>query len=287
MKYPRINYMNIARTTGNFEYILRSGCQILYLISGDVRYFVENQVYELEPSDIIITNQSEIHKPTFTSNKTYERITLEFDPVFYSQFSTESFDLLACFYNRNSGAGNRIRLAEEDDARIRELFSRFEQAYEGSEDSRDVQMNAILIEILVLLNKAASPIDEDMRGNMSRLVTDVIDYIEENLDADLSLEALENVFYVSGEHICRSFKAETGITIHKFIVKKRVAYAKRLLAADMPVTEVMQLCGYSDLSNFIRSFKKHVGLTPGEYKKDPDLLRLQALHKVAERSALK
>jgi len=85
------------------------------------------------------------------------------------------------------------------------------------------------------------------------------------------------MFYMSASHLCRRFKTETGVGLHRFIVDKRIALAKSLLANGDAVTATAQKCGFNDLSNFIRRFKKHVGMAPNEYKKNPDLLRLQTL----------
>ena len=277
MKYPRIEYMHIARSVADFDYFLRWGCEIWYLISGDVRYFVENQIYEVEPGDLIITNPNEIHKPTFKSNTIYERITLCFDPMFFSQFSTESFDLLACFYDRKNGVGNKITLTTEQDTDLRRIFFEIEKEYASAEDSRDIRLNALMIELLLIIAKASSVGGESHSADMSSLVTDIIAYVNHNLEGDLSLASLEKMFYMSASHLCRRFKAETGVALHRFIVDKRIALAKSLLANGDAVTATAQKCGFSDLSNFIRSFKKHVGMAPNEYKKNPDLFRLQTL----------
>ena len=277
MKYPRIEYMHIARSVADFDYFLRWGCEIWYLISGDVRYFVENQIYEVEPGDLIITNPNEIHKPTFKSNTIYERITLCFDPMFFSQFSTESFDLLACFYDRKNGVGNKITLTTEQDTELRRIFFEIEKEYASAEDSRDIRLNALMIELLLIIAKAASVGGESHSADMSSLVTDIIAYVNHNLEGDLSLASLEKMFYMSASHLCRRFKTETGVGLHRFIVDKRIALAKSLLANGDAVTATAQKCGFNDLSNFIRSFKKHVGMAPNEYKKNPDLLRLQTL----------
>ena len=267
MIYPKIDYNHTTRSVANFNFFLRWGCEIWYLISGDVRYFVENQIYEVEPGDIIITNPSEIHKPTFKSDKTYERITVCLDPTFFSQFSTEAFDLLSCFYDRKNGEGNKITLSEEENAEVRRIFSEIEREYASSETSSEVRINALMLELLVLLNKAARGSDKREQVDLGGLVREIISYVERNLDGELSLSALERAFFLSAEHLCRSFKNETGITLHGFIVKKRMATAQLLLASGESVTETAERCGFSDLSNFIRSFKKHVGMTPSEYKK--------------------
>jgi len=256
----------------------------MYLISGDVRYFVENQVYDAAPGDVFITNHNEIHKPSFKTAEPYERITVVFDPAFISHFSTDRFDLLSCFYNRKNGTGNRITLSAEQDGEIRAIFDKIEREYECAEDSRDIKISALMLELLILINKASKGVDDNGGGDICELVTEVINYVNENIDGDLSLEALERVFYISGAHLCRSFKSETGITLHKFIIKKRIARASRLLAENASVTEAMHASGFSDFSNFIRTFKKYTGKTPGRYRKEHDELRLQATGSIGKSS---
>lgn len=66
----------------------------------------------------------------------------------------------------------------------------------------------------------------------------------------------------------RLFRREFGLTPVEFIVRERLAEAKRLLR--QPLTSVAEVClraGFNNLSYFQALFKKHEGITPGAYKK--------------------
>ena len=99
------------------------------------------------------------------------------------------------------------------------------------------------------------------------MLDDVFLYIQSHLTEDLSLERLENEFYVSHEHISREFKKQTGQTIHRYIVKARLDYCCRLIEQAIPLTEVYKMSGFGSYNHFFRAFKKEYGMTPSEYFK--------------------
>ena len=92
------------------------------------------------------------------------------------------------------------------------------------------------------------------------------DHIEENLDGDLSLESLANHFYVSKYHIAHVFKDSTGLSIHQYITKKRLAACKDAILGDVGISEVYPMFGFGDYSSFYRAFKKEYGISPKEFK---------------------
>jgi len=57
------------------------------------------------------------------------------------------------------------------------------------------------------------------------------------------------------------------MNLHEYIIFKRVARAKKLLMEGKSVTETCHLSGFNDYSNFIRTFKRTVGISPGKYSK--------------------
>ena len=93
----------------------------------------------------------------------------------------------------------------------------------------------------------------------------VTDYIEANLSADLSIEALARVAALSRYHFIRAFKATTGLTPHSFVLAMRMQRARALLAAtDLPVGAVARQVGYADAHSFRRAFLRHFGRAPGQ-----------------------
>jgi AraC family transcriptional regulator len=95
----------------------------------------------------------------------------------------------------------------------------------------------------------------------------VIDYISDRLDQNLSLVDLAAVVQMSTHHFARSFKASTGTTPHQYVVQRRIEKAKQLLMQwDLMIADVCQAVGFHNQSNFTTTFRKLVGVTPRQYR---------------------
>jgi AraC family transcriptional regulator len=96
----------------------------------------------------------------------------------------------------------------------------------------------------------------------------VIEYIEEYLDAGLTLEQLAAAAHLSVYHFARQFKVATGLPPHQYVILRRVERAKQLLQQDrdLSLAEVAAHAGFSDQSQFSRHFKRIVGVTPGQFR---------------------
>lgn len=113
----------------------------------------------------------------------------------------------------------------------------------------------------------------------SRQLGRVLEYINENLNEDLSLVTLADIAGMSVSHFARSFKSTLGITPHCYLLQGRVARAKSLLeAAHLTIAEIALECGFVSQSHFTTVFRKIVGATPkiyGRSLRNEPLLRKQ------------
>jgi AraC family transcriptional regulator len=100
----------------------------------------------------------------------------------------------------------------------------------------------------------------------------VMDYIEEHIDKDLSLEALAKVACFSPCHFHRVFAAMTGETLNRYVRRLRVEKAASQLLANpsKSVTEIALDCGFSSPSVFSRTFKEIFGFTAVEWQGMPE-----------------
>jgi AraC family transcriptional regulator len=96
----------------------------------------------------------------------------------------------------------------------------------------------------------------------------VIAYIEEYLDADLTLEELAAVAHRSVYHFARQFKAATGLPPHQYVIARRVARAQQLLHSDqdLALAEIAARLRFADQSKFSHHFKRVVGVTPRQFR---------------------
>ena len=96
----------------------------------------------------------------------------------------------------------------------------------------------------------------------------IADYIRFHLSEDLSPAMIADAVGFSPVYISRLFKDETGSSITAYIADTRVNEAKRLLEdTSMTVREISAMIGIDDWNYFTKVFRKHVGMTPTEYRR--------------------
>jgi AraC-like DNA-binding protein len=137
--------------------------------------------------------------------------------------------------------------------------------------AKDVLAGFTLQELLVRLmqTQARELIFNDYARHLTtHRFAAVVHHIKEHLADNLSVEKLSALACMSKATFFRVFKREFGLTPVEYIVRERLAEAKRLLR--QPLASVAEVClraGFNNLSYFQALFKKHEGITPGAYKK--------------------
>jgi AraC-like DNA-binding protein len=140
-----------------------------------------------------------------------------------------------------------------------------------TDTAKDVLAGFTLQELLVRLmqTQARELIFHDYARHLTtHRFAAVVQYIKAHLAENLSVDKLSALACMSKANFFRLFKREFGLTPVEYIVRERLAEAKRLLR--QPLASVADVClraGFNNLSYFQALFKKHEGLTPGAYKK--------------------
>ena len=103
----------------------------------------------------------------------------------------------------------------------------------------------------------------------SRRVQKVKDYIDANFKDDIRLQELADLANMTPTAFSRFFKLRTGKSISEYIIDVRLGHATRMLAdSTMAVVEICYRCGFNNISNFNRIFKRKKGLTPTEFREN-------------------
>jgi AraC-like DNA-binding protein len=92
-------------------------------------------------------------------------------------------------------------------------------------------------------------------------------WIDANSHQQIDLDAAAAQADISPFHFLRLFSGVLGVTPHQYLVRSRLRHAARLLADDQrPVTDVAYDVGFSDLSNFVRTFHRAAGVSPRKFR---------------------
>lgn len=106
------------------------------------------------------------------------------------------------------------------------------------------------------------------------IVEVITTYINGNLHEKLTLEQLAGYVHLHPQYLGRLFKQEMHVTITEYITRKRIEKSKELLeCSQKTITEISEICGFSDSNYFTRVFRKMEGIPPKEYRKNKQLLK--------------
>lgn len=120
---------------------------------------------------------------------------------------------------------------------------------------------------------AVSRIMQDV-SNLSGIREQTIYYIQTHLDEELNRIKVASALYLNPDYLDRRFKKEMGCSVNRYILREQVNMAKGLLLnPKISVCEIASRCGYENMSNFSAMFKREVGISPNEYRKNGGMER--------------
>lgn len=261
------HYFHLRDTAGQErDFHFHDFDKIVLLISGGVDYAVEDKVYRLRPWDVLLVRHHMIHKALIDKSEPYERIIIYLDRKYFDRVMPGA-GLLDCF--ERAGKTGCHLLAP--DAGQREGLMAALDAYERSLTDEDFGAQAmrdtLMMQLLIRINRIASAAPERPDVRLDPKIEDTLSYINENLSRELTVDALAARVYLSRYHFMRLFKAQTGMTVHAYIRRKRLLYAARLIREGVNANKAAFDSGFADYSTFHRAFTESFGMSPGKLKR--------------------
>lgn len=268
---PDFEYFHYAdRPQVEVEYHNHDFYEVFFLLAGKVVYYIEGKAYNLKPGDIILVNHKELHKPVIEEGSPYERIVVWLNPEYVKSLNKGDANLCMCFEETLRKKYNLLRPNADHSRNLRQSVSNLEKVYNRQGYGDAILKSVFITELVVYLNKAFLDTDNDeieLDIEYDEKISSILEYINGNLNGDLSLDTISSRFFLSKFYLVREFRKHAGYTIHGYILQKRLIMAKELLRENRPVTEVCNECGFGNYSNFIRAFKKNFGISPGRFNR--------------------
>lgn len=249
-----------------YEYHYHDFHKLIWFISGEVEYHIEGKSYKLEPHDILLVNRGEIHKPFVQSGTEYERYVFYISPDYLDEHSEGKDVLDLCFRMALKEQRNVIRLSPSESRTLYETVKLLDHAGKGDIYAGEMYCRILFLKLLIELNRCCIGNQEIFHkiARYDKKIVEIIHYINENLDGDLTIEALSNRFFLSKYHMMRKFKEETGYSMHQYILEKRILAARKLILTGESAAFASAECGFKDYSTFSRAYKKLLGKLPSD-----------------------
>ncbi len=256
------HYLDLEPPTVGFHH--HDFYEVLFFVSGAVTYTVEGRSYLLRPGDILLTNNRDIHRPEIAPGKPYERYVLWITGQILEQIQRPGDDLTACFRDAAQKQYRLIRPGGDALAQLQRLCRRILHLQREDAFGSATLLYAAVAELLVYLNRAYFDTPSAIRQDVteSEAVNRAVAHIEVHLTEELTLDSLAEAVHLSKFYLNRQFKQYTGLTIHQFILKKRLITARTMLRSGVSAMDACMGCGFNDYSNFLKAFKREFGRSP-------------------------
>lgn len=250
--------------TREIEYHYHDFDKITIFINGQVNYMIEGKSYDLNPYDIVLVRHNDIHKLTVDTSSPYDRIIVYISPNFMGAYKTDSYDLSYCFHKAEEEHSNVLRIPSLKKSSLFCSITRLERSFSDNGYAAELYRQVLFLEFMIHLNRAARKNRLefiDTAGGNTKIL-DILQYINENLSEELSIDTLAEHFYISKYYMMRLFKQETGYTLGHYISQKRLLLAKELILSGVPGAQACFDCGFKDYSTFSRAYKKFFDESP-------------------------
>ena len=244
--------------------------ELYFFLEGNVEYKIMDNTYHLQQGDFLIIPPETVHGPQeIDRNKPYCRFVLWVSEEFINFLNSFIDDLE---FGIKFSIDNDIYKYHLDYVSYNDIFGNFLDLWQEYNENNMFKNTTIINCIITILLKINRIIYEN--SNMSsktpkkELYTLVFEYINRNITSDLTLESIANHFFVSKYHVAHIFKDNLGISLHQYVIKKRLNSCRRAIASGEPITSVAEKFGFADYTSFFRAFKKEYGISPKDYQKN-------------------
>ncbi len=252
-----------------------SELEISVISSGSGIYSCCGIDYDFKEGDIFLHCGNDVHCFKYISpEERLSLLVLQFDPRLIWTHCGEWFNpkYLQLFTGNNLNS----RHLSNDTPEAKEIASLMDECFREcckQQPAYEMIVKAKLLLILSILVRYYYDYFPQNNAEMdSRNINHIersMDYILRNLSTQLTLQDIANEAHMSRSYYSATFKQLNGVSVWGYITSQRINRAQHLLeSTTLPVIEISEYCGYNNIANFNRSFKKITGKTPRVYRKD-------------------
>lgn len=160
-----------------------------------------------------------------------------------------------------------IFTAGKQEQSIRTVFRNIVSEMHGEPEPNETILNLLLQELMVRLYRASPKVHFGAYPNRAEVVSSVRTLLEKEYRCPLTLEAIARKYNMSVSYLSHIFKEITGISLMRYLLLVRIRVAQDYLSQTaLPINEIAEKCGFNDMSNFGRTFRKETGFSPRQYR---------------------
>lgn len=237
--------------------------ELFFLNSGARRQFINNNIYDVLPGDLIIIPKGILHKTTSIDNSGFDRYCVYFDDNVIARLKAHIGDApFDSFFN------SECLVLPESDAKIIKQKLDFMHAEKGVNDMYSPAICENLLCDIILCAMRNGTKKALKSGSDIGQIQQAIKYINANFAENITLKDVASVLHMEETYFSKKFKQLTGLGFKEFLIQTRIKKAEELLAyTDFGIAQISEKCGFASSNYFGDAFKRINGMSPRQYRK--------------------
>ncbi|MDN8589497.1 AraC family transcriptional regulator [Chryseobacterium mucoviscidosis] len=249
-----------------------NGYEIHYFIQGDATFLIGDRIYKPLPGDMFIFRGGVPHRINPSREIVYKRSFVNFTELMLLDMlgMSQLDNLMSIFRHAN---GLLVHWSLEEREYIIGIFKGIKEEMDAGNTGYKTMVKLSLTQLLLRIYRKMSSersVNPSLCSSQKQTsVSRVLHYLNQNYTENVSLDDLSKTLHLNKYYICHSFKETTGYTISNYVIRKRVAEAKKLLlSTDTPILSISETLGFNTPVYFSRAFKQYVGVSPQLFRKN-------------------
>ena len=250
--------------------------EITLITAGSGIYTVGDRKYTITPGEIFVFASNEQHYVTEVGENGLKMVNLHFEPRCLWGRSFDSLSNVNTNFCFQHSPNFENCIPAERAGQIRKLFLAITAEFAEKRNEYTLQIKSLLNMIIIELIRNFGYCDNlfSASKDKNRLIRKAAEYIDAHYRENLTLETLAGLSGLTPNYFSSLFSKVSGIKLWDYINSRRIEAAMQLLRNDhnLNIIEIASKCGFNNTANFNKAFKKTVGITPGEYRLNDNII---------------
>jgi len=247
--------------------------EILFVFDGAFRHVTADRTYDESAGGLTILNYNQFHTlktpngPVELMN-VYWNLKKYLPPDLPEPLAARLHELIPSHPMLGHRLNRVFHLQMSDPEKTGQLLRMLYDEQQNKSAGSAAAIDALFRLFLIELCRAAPAVPESAVENFNPHMEKVRRYLDQHFSEPVRLEQLCKISGLKEANLCRQFKKYTGVSTGDYLKQRRLSAAmQKLRGTGDKILTVCHDCGFSDIANFNRTFRKTLGLTPSEYRR--------------------
>ena len=244
--------------------------EIDYILSGKGEFICGDDRFIAQEGDLLLLPPNMLHAAYPYQNYALIYHALVFHPVMLGAGNNDrcTVECIRPILNGNIRISNPVGPALDNYGEIKDTTDHIFSYAKGNLPQLDLLLKSELLRLFWLIESTPDATSRKDTGlSYSELIRPALEFMMKNYQENISIDQLADLTNLSKSYFMGCFKKAVGVGAIEHLTQLRInAACEALSDTDKMISDISLNCGYNNLSNFNRQFKKIVGCTPNEYR---------------------